>query len=244
MVSMRDRKIVEALQTCQVSMFAEPKSTPPPLRRSGRLRLTGLVGVLLGSAVAYLCHFPLPDFFTEAEPTYLEQFWFKLTKTEPARGPDVIFVPTPQAAVNRMLELAELKPDDVLYDLGCGDGRFVVTAAKKYGVRAVGVDIDPMRIAQSQRNVKTNGVSHLVTILKADIFQMDFSDATVVTLYLLPELNVRLMPKLAQLKPGTRILSFDFDMRGAKPRAIVEARTEETQRVHRIYQWTVPWEPE
>ena len=210
----------------------------------GRLRLTGLVGVLLGAGIAYLCCLPLPDFFAEAEPTYLERLFFKLTKTTPERGPDVIFVPTPQAAVDRMLDLAEIKPDDVLYDLGCGDGRFVVTAAKKYGVRAVGVDIDPMRIAQSQRNVKTNGVAHLVTILKADIFQMDFSDATVVTLYLLPELNVRLMPKLAQLKPGTRILSFDFDMRGAKPRAVVEIGTPETDRLHRIFQWIVPWEPE
>jgi len=220
------------------------KSSLARRRLSGRLRMTALVGVLFGAALAYVCHFPLPDFFAEAEPTYLERLFFKLTKTSPARGPDVIFVPTPQAAVNRMLELAELKPGDVLYDLGCGDGRFVVTAAKKYGVRAAGVDIDPMRIAQSQRNVKTNGVAHLVTILKADIFQLDFSDATVVTLYLLPELNVRLMPRLAQLKPGTRILSFDFDMRGAKPRAVEEIRPAETQRTHRIYQWKVPWEPE
>jgi endoglucanase len=134
-----------------------------------------------------------------------------------ARKPDVIFVPTPQEVVDKMLEMAEIKTGDVLYDLGCGDGRIVVTAAKRYGIKAVGFDIDPVRIRESLANVKSNKVEHLVTIKQADIFTLDLCEANVVTLYLLPELNVKLMPQLAQLKPGSRIVSHDFSMRGAKP---------------------------
>src|SRR5262249_7784755 len=123
----------------------------------------------------------------------------------PARKPDVIYVPTPQEVVDRMLELAEVVEGDVPYDLGCGDGRIVVTAAKRYGVKAVGFDIDPKRVAEARENVRKNGVGHLVTIRQQDIFTADFRDATVVTLFLLPNLNLRLRPKLAALRPGTRI---------------------------------------
>lgn len=158
----------------------------------------------------------------------------------PAKKPDVIFVPTPQEAVDKMVELARIKPGDVLYDLGCGDGRIVITAAKKYGIRAVGVDIDPERVRESRANVKAAGVEHLVTIKQADIFELDFSDASVVTLYLLPSLNVRLKPKLAALPRGTRIVSYDFDMAGAKPKQVVEIDTDERQVA--IYLWEVPWE--
>jgi len=146
-----------------------------------------------------------------------------------------------------MLELAEIKPGDILYDLGCGDGRIVVAAAKKYGIKAIGVDIDPQRIKESNENVRTNKVGHLVTIKQADIFELDFSDATVVTMYLLPDLNVKLMPKLAKLKPGTRIVSNDFDMRGAKPKEVVNIQGEygdNSGSQHTIYKWVVPWEPE
>lgn len=160
---------------------------------------------------------------------------------EAAREPDVIFVPTPQSVVDKMLDLAEIKPGDILYDLGCGDGRIVVTAAKKYGIKAIGVDIDPNRIKESQENVKNNNVGHLVTIKQADIFELDFSEASVVTLYLLPKLNVKLMPKLAKLKPGTRIISHDFDMRGAKPK---EAHRDVGEDSSTVYKWVVPWEKE
>jgi predicted RNA methylase len=164
----------------------------------------------------------------------------------PNKKPDVIFVPTRQAVVDKMLALAEIKTNDILYDLGCGDGRIVVTAAKQYGVRAVGVDIDPERIRESLDNVSTNNVAHLVTIKQADIFELDFSEATVVTLYLLPDLNVRLMPKLAKLKPGTRIVSNSFDMRGAKPKEVVhlEGNADEGYSQRTVYKWVVPWEPE
>ena len=175
------------------------------------------------------------------------------TQNKEKREPDVVFVPTPQAVVDKMLELAEIKPGDIVYDLGCGDGRIVVTAAKKYGVKAYGFDIDPKRVEESLANVKSNKVEHLVTIKQADIFKLDLREATVVTLYLLPELNVRLMPQLEKLKPGSRILSHDFDMRGAKPvlvhRMKVAARGSTAEdlgygsdREHTIYKWVVPWE--
>jgi len=163
------------------------------------------------------------------------------------KQPDVIFIPTPPEVVDKMLELAEIKPGDIVYDLGCGDGRIVVAAAKMYGVRAIGVDIDPRRVKEALENVRTNKLDHLVTIKQADIFELDFSDATVVMLYLLPDLNVRLMPKLAQLKPGARIVSNDFDMQGAKPKEVVNIRAkydDSRAREHTIYKWTVPWERE
>jgi hypothetical protein len=169
----------------------------------------------------------------------------------PMRQPDVIYVPTPQAVVDKMLEMAEIKPGDVVYDLGCGDGRIVVTAAKKYGVKAYGFDINPQRVKESLENVKANHVESLVTITQADIFTLDLSKANVVTLYLLPSLNVKLMPQLAKLKPGSRIVSHDFDMRGAKPlvvhRMTAQSDSDENANFgpdHTIYKWVVPWEEE
>ena len=224
-------------------------SSTASFRRPSRLRPILLFGLLFISAAAFVAFGPLPEPGDEAGPPPLERWWFRLTDTHAAREPDVVFVPTPQEVVDRMLELAELKPGDVLYDLGCGDGRIVVTAAKRYGVRAVGVDIDPWRVVESRRNVRTNGVSHLVKILNADIFTLDFSDASVVTLYLLPQLNVRLMPKLAQLKPGARIVSYEFDMSGAKPERVIHwpsqlPATKPERPPHRLFRWIVPWQTE
>jgi SAM-dependent methyltransferase len=167
-------------------------------------------------------------------------------QTQPAaetRRPDVIYVPTPEAVVSRMLELAEVKKGDVVYDLGCGDGRIVVTAAKKYGVKATGFDIDPQRIQESLANVKENKVEDLVTIKQQDIFTLDLSEASVITLYLLPDLNVKLMPQLAKMKPGSRIVSHDFNMRGAKPVVVEEVR-DSSGGSHTVYKWVVPWEKE
>ncbi len=162
----------------------------------------------------------------------------------PIKKPDVIFVPTPQEVVDKMLELAQFKKGDVLYDLGCGDGRIVVTAAKKYGVKAVGFDVDPQRIKEATANVERNGVGNLVTIRQADIFEQDLREANVVTLYLLPELNVRLMPQLKELRAGSRIISHDFDMRGAKPKKVITVRADDEEEEHTVYFWTVPWEME
>jgi SAM-dependent methyltransferase len=132
---------------------------------------------------------------------------------------DVPYVPTPQNVVDEMLTLANVTKDDVLYDLGCGDGRLVITAVKKFGAkRGFGVDIDPQRIAESNENAKTAGVTDRVSFAVQDLFQTDLKDATVVTLYLLPAVNLKLRPKLlSDLKPGTRVVSHSFDMGDWKP---------------------------
>jgi uncharacterized protein (TIGR03000 family) len=163
------------------------------------------------------------------------------------REPDVVYWPTPQPVVDKMLELVNIKKGDVIYDLGCGDARILVTAAKKYGVKGFGYDIDPDRVKESLENVKKNKVEDLVTIKRADIFTLDLKDANVVTLYLLPSLNVKLMPQLAKLKPGSRIVSHDFDMKGAKPKKVVHMKATNHMGMegdHTIYLWEVPWEKE
>jgi precorrin-6B methylase 2 len=163
---------------------------------------------------------------------------------KPMHKPDVIFVPTPQNVVDKMLEMAQVKKDDLLYDLGCGDGRIVVTAAKKYGCRCVGYDVDPQRIKESLENVEKNNVGDLVRIEQEDIFTLDLSKANVITLYLLPSLNVKLIPQLEKLKPGSRIVSHDFDMRGVKPDEVVEIDSDNGYREHTIYLWTTPLKKE
>jgi len=163
---------------------------------------------------------------------------------KPTRQPDVIYVPTPQEVVDKMLELAQVTKDDIVYDLGCGDGRIVVTAAKKYGCKCVGYDIDPKRIKESLENVEKNNVGHLVRIEQEDIFTLDLSKANVITLYLLPSLNVKLIPQLEKLKPGSRIVSHDFDMRGVKPDKVVEVNSDDEYNGHTIYFWTTPLKKE
>jgi ribosomal protein L11 methylase PrmA len=151
------------------------------------------------------------------------------------RNPDVIFVPTPQEVVEDMLRLANVKKGDVLYDLGSGDGRIPITAARLYGVRGVGIDIDPARIREAQDNARKNGVESLVQFRQEDLFKSDFREATVVTLYLLPDLNVKLRPRLlADLKPGTRIVSHQFDMGEWKPVKKLESHG------RTVYFWVVP----
>jgi predicted RNA methylase len=160
----------------------------------------------------------------------------------PLRTPDVIFVPTPQEVVDAMLKLAKVTKNDVVYDLGSGDGRIPITAAKTYGARAVGIDIDPQRIQEANANLKTAGVGNLARFLNQDLFTTDISEATVVTLYLLPSLNVKLLPKLnKELKPGTRIVSHAFDMSSDG----VDRKPLETVNVNgrTVYFWTIPIQP-
>jgi SAM-dependent methyltransferase len=164
-----------------------------------------------------------------------------LQSQEKQREPDVIYVPTPQAVVDKMLELADVRPGEIVYDLGCGDGRIPVTAAKKYGVRAFGWDINPVRVAESLENVKKGKVENLVTIKLGDIFELDLSKADVITLYLLPQLNVKLIPQLDKLKPGCRIVSHDFNMEGVKPKREMSF-SPSGGRDHRIYLWVTPLE--
>src|SRR5215475_7241793 len=159
---------------------------------------------------------------------------------KPDREPDVIFVPTPNEVVDKMFELADVRPGEIVYDLGCGDGRIPVAAAKKFGVKAWGFDINPVRVKESLENVERNNVKNLVTILKADVFTLDLSKADVITLYLLPQLNVKLIPQLDKLKPGCRIVSHDFDMQGVRPKR--EVTFQGPQREHRIFLWVTPLE--
>jgi ribosomal protein L11 methylase PrmA len=158
------------------------------------------------------------------------------TAAAPLRSPDVIFVPTPQEVVDAMLKLAKVGPNDVVYDLGSGDGRIPITAVKTFNAKsATGIDIDPQRIREANENLKTAGVGDRVRFLNQDLFTTDISQASVVTLYLLPSLNLKVLPKLnKELKPGTRVVSHAFDMGDIKP--------EQTQNINgrTIYLWTVP----
>jgi ribosomal protein L11 methylase PrmA len=148
---------------------------------------------------------------------------------------DVPYVPSPNVVVEGMLKLAAVKNSDTVYDLGCGDGRIVITAAKTYGARGVGVDIDPERIREATENAKKAGVDNRVKFVEGDLFQADIKGATVVTLYLLPNVNAKLRPKLLRdLRPGTRIVSHSFDMEDWKP------EKQETVDGRQIYLWVVP----
>jgi tRNA G37 N-methylase Trm5 len=154
-------------------------------------------------------------------------------------GKIVPYVPTPQEVVDRMLELAEVKKGDVVYDLGSGDGRIVVTAAKKYGVKAIGFEIDPQRIKESHENIKKAGVENLVEIRQQDIRNVDLSQASVLTMYLLPEVNLMIRPNIwKQMKPGSRVVSHDFDMgdwKALKTEHIKDGSSWE----HTLYLWHV-----
>lgn len=158
----------------------------------------------------------------------------------PAAAGGRLTVPTPQPAVERMVELAEIRPGEKVYDLGCGDGRIVITAAKRHGVKAIGVDIDPGQVTKSRENAKRAGVEDLVTIVEGDIYKTDFRDADVVFLYLQPDLLNGLIPQLRQMKPGARIVTFDFGIDGAKP-ALAERGAFGDRQHCTIYKYEVPW---
>ena len=149
----------------------------------------------------------------------------------------VPFVPTPQDVVERMLELAQVKKGDVVYDLGSGDGRIVITAAKKYGVKAIGFEIDPERIRESRENIRKEGVGKLVEIREQDIRTVDLSPASVLTMYLLPEVNLMIRPNIwKQMKPGSRVVSHDFDMGDWKPLK-TESIKDSSGWYHTLYLW-------
>jgi precorrin-6B methylase 2 len=152
------------------------------------------------------------------------------------RAPDVIYVPTPHEVVDAMLRVAKVGKDDVLYDLGSGDGRIPITAAQKYGIaRGIGIDINPQRIKEANENRRKARVGERVRFINADLFESDLSDATVITLYLLPELNLKLLPKLLrEVKPGARIVSHAFDMGTWKPEQSLDIGG------RKVYFWTIP----
>ncbi len=159
------------------------------------------------------------------------------------RTPDVPFVPTTERAVEAMLELAKVTKNDLVYDLGCGDGRIVITAAKKYGARGVGIDINPERIAEARANAKREGVENLVKFIEQDLFEADIREASVVTLFLLSSVNLKLRPKLlAELKPGTRVVSNTFDMGDWKPdkEFSLDDNGEDSYLSHKFFLWVIP----
>jgi precorrin-6B methylase 2 len=177
-------------------------------RRTDKWLLAGTIAIAIGSAFVY---------------------------AQEQMTTDVPYVSTPQIVVDKMLEVAAVTKNDVVYDLGSGDGRIVISAAKKYGVRGVGVDIDPQRIKEANANAVLAGVADRVKFIEQDLFKIDLKEASVVTLYLLPEVNLRLRPKLwRELKPGTRVVSHAFDMGDWKPEQTVQVdgRT--------IYYWVIP----
>ena len=151
---------------------------------------------------------------------------------------DVPYVSTPYEVVDEMLRLAQVGAGDVLYDLGCGDGRIVITAARRFGTRGVGIDIDPRRVADADAAARSAGVADRVRFVQQDLFETDFSPASVVMLYLFPELNARLMPKLRALRPGTRIVSHDFAIGDWPPEQVVQVAVRDE--THRLMLWTVP----
>lgn len=153
---------------------------------------------------------------------------------QPAPSLDVPFVPTPPEVVEAMLTMAKVTSADTVYDLGSGDGRVVITAAERYGARGIGFDIDPVRVGEARANAKKEGVTQRVSFRQADLFTVDLSPATVLTLYLLPEVNLRLRQRILALRPGTRVVSHDFDMGDWEPDSKI------TLGQHTVYGWIVP----
>ncbi len=151
---------------------------------------------------------------------------------------DVPYVPTPEAVVDAMLAMAKVTGSDVLYDLGSGDGRIPITAAAKFGTRGVGVDLNPVRVKEANENAKKAGVTDKVKFIEGDIFEEDFAEATVVTLYLLPGVNLKLRPKIQSMKPGTRVVSHNYDMGDWAPENSRKISVDGTD--HYVYFWRVP----
>ncbi len=156
------------------------------------------------------------------------------------RNPDVVYVGTAYDVLSRMLQMAKIKKGDVVYDLGCGDARMLVLAAQKYGVRGVGVEIDPERVGASEENVQRNHVEKLVSIVQADMFTVDLSKADVIPMYLLPEMNRRLMPQLEKMKPGSRIVCHNYDLDGIVADETVTMVSNEDNANHTLWLYTTP----
>jgi SAM-dependent methyltransferase len=157
---------------------------------------------------------------------------------------DVVYVATPHDVVAKMLDFAQISKEDLVYDLGCGDGRIVATAARKYGCTAQGFDINPVRVKEARATAEKYGVRDRVTIERGDIFELDLSPASVITLYLLPEMNVRLIPQLEKLAPGSRIVAQDYGIEGIPPVKTERMRSKEDGAMHTVMLWITPLEKE
>lgn len=160
------------------------------------------------------------------------------------RTADVVYVATPHDVVARMLDAIKVNKNDVVYDLGCGDGRLIVTAAKKHGCKGRGYDLDTQRVQESRENAKKAKVEDRVEIFQQDVFEVDLSPASVITLYLLPRLNERLIPQLQKLKPGSRIVCHDFPIPGIKPESTFTMTSREDGVEHKVLVYKTPLQPE
>ena len=154
--------------------------------------------------------------------------------------PDVVYVGTPYDIVSQMLHMADVKKDDIVVDLGCGDARMLVLAAQKYGSKGIGYEIDPVMVRESRKNAAKNNVSDLVKIIQADIFTVDISDADVLPIYLLPEMNLRLVPQFETLKPGSRLVFHNYDLEGYVYDKKIEVISNEDNSKHTLWLYTTP----
>jgi len=154
--------------------------------------------------------------------------------------PDVVYVGTPYDVVSEMLHMAQVNKDDLVVDLGCGDARILVLAVQKYGSRGIGYEIDPDMVRASRRNLEKNNVTDLVQIIQADIFTVDISKADVLPIYLLFEMNLRLLPQFETLKPGSRLVFHNYDLEGFVPDRKVEVISNEDNSIHTLYLYTTP----
>jgi precorrin-6B methylase 2 len=197
--------------------------------------------MVIGLGVTTLGTFGCSKQSVQAESSTISQADTPSVITPKIPRADVPYVPTATEVVEQMLKMAKVSSNDIVYDLGSGDGRIPITAVKQYNAKkATGVEINPDLVQKSQENAKEAGVSDRVNFLQQDLFKTDLSDATVVTLYLLPQVNLKLRPKLLQeLKPGTRIVSHAFDMGDWTPERVEQVK-DKNGRTYTIYQWTVP----
>lgn len=163
---------------------------------------------------------------------------------KPKRRPDVGFYPTTQDVVEKMLALANVTKKDHVCDLGCGDGRFILTAARKYGCRATGYDLDPKLVARGQTQIREQKLTELAKIIEQDIFTVDISDVSVLMLFLLPDMNAKLIPQIQKMKPGSRILTHEFDIPGIKPDRVLTWISKDDDSEHLIYVYSTPLKPE
>lgn len=189
------------------------------LRNTGQLVITAVLLILVCAPLI-------------AEDDTEEPKWIKT--------PDVVYVGTPYDVVSEMLHMAQVNKDDLVVDLGCGDARILVLAAQKYGSRGIGYEIDPVMVQASRRNAEKNNVAKLVKIIQADIFTVDISKADVLPIYLLPEMNIRLIPQLETLKPGSRLVSHNYDLYGFVPDKKVEIISNEDNASHTLYLYITP----
>jgi SAM-dependent methyltransferase len=193
----------------------------------------------LGISTGLLALLLLPAAISAAEEKAADQ-----SKPKQIRTADCVYVPTPNDVVEKMLEMGAVKKADLLYDLGCGDGRIVVMAAKKFGCKAVGYEIDPDRVAEGRASIKKKKIEHLAKIEQEDIFKLDVSKANVIMIYLLPGMITKLLPQLEKLQPGSRIVAHDYAIAGAVPDKEVEITSNEDNVKHTLYLYTLPLKKE